>query len=133
MTIIRQFIRRKHFFITTPIFYANAQFTSRCQLLIQIQKAAQAAGLAPEVFCDRLSGSFRELFKTFRIQPTDFIRTTEHRHKRVVEQIWTKLRKRGFIKKAKYSGWYSIVDECFYSEHEIETVKSHVNGQQQKV
>lgn len=164
--VLLQFTRHKHFFITTPIFYANApphighlysaviadaayrwhqlKSTSTnespsCSLFstgtdehgVKIQKAAQMAGIEPKIFCDNISASFRKLFKKFNIQSTDFIRTSELRHQRVVEDVWLRLNQRGFIKKAKYTGWYSTIDECFYSQQDLEDVS--INGAKKKV
>ena len=50
----------------------------------------------------------------------DFIRTTEKRHKMAVENLWNILEKKNEIYLSKYSGWYSVSDEAFYSENEIE-------------
>ncbi|PIO76346.1 tRNA ligase class I [Teladorsagia circumcincta] len=74
----------------------------------------------PLKFCDESSKSFRNLFDKFAIETTDFIRTTEDRHKRCVEYIWKRLYDRDFIYKDIYSNWYSAVDECFFSENEVE-------------
>lgn len=49
----------------------------------QVQDAAIAAGMTPQQFCDDISASFRAVFDAFDISYTDYIRTTEERHKRV--------------------------------------------------
>ncbi|KAK6045485.1 tRNA ligase class I [Cooperia oncophora] len=142
--------KRRHSYITTPIFYANAaphighlytavlsDAASRWQKLrdpdgvhtfvsgtdehgIKIFRAAQKAKKDPLSFCDESSKSFRKLFDRFGIHTTDFIRTTEDRHKRCVEYVWKRLYDQDFIYKDTYSGWYSAVDECFFSENEVE-------------
>jgi methionyl-tRNA synthetase len=53
---------------------------------------------------------------------TDFIRTTEERHKKTVQHLWKELEKNDDIYLSKYSGWYSVSDEAFYNEDEIETI-----------
>ena len=53
---------------------------------------------------------------------TDFIRTTENRHKLSVQNLWTKLEKNDDIYLSKYSGWYSVSDEAFYTDEEIEEI-----------
>ncbi|VDM37290.1 unnamed protein product [Toxocara canis] len=170
IAILLQFTRRKHFFVTTPIFYANASSIAAphighlysaliadaayrwnvlkradssgappCSLFTtgtdehgtKIQKAAQAAGVQPKLFCDDVSASFRKLLSAFNIKPTDFIRTSESRHKRVVEDVWLRLSRRGYIRKAKYAGWYSTTDECFYSQRDLEDLC--INGTTKKV
>ncbi|KAK5972416.1 Methionine--tRNA ligase, partial [Trichostrongylus colubriformis] len=142
--------RRRHSYITTPIFYANAAphighlYTAvlsdaahRWQKLkdpngvhvfvsgtdehgIKIFRAAQKAKKDPLKFCDESSQSFRRLFDKFGIHTSDFIRTTEDRHKRCVEYVWKRLHDSGFIYKDIYSGWYSVVDECFFSSDDVE-------------
>ena len=51
---------------------------------------------------------------------TDFIRTTEARHKKTVQHLWSELEKNDDIYLSNYSGWYSVSDEAFYNEDEIE-------------
>jgi methionyl-tRNA synthetase len=60
------------------------------------------------------------LSKTLNLTNTDFIRTTEDRHKKAVQHLWNQLLKNDDIYLSKYSGWYSVSDEAFYSEEEIE-------------
>ena len=50
----------------------------------------------------------------------DFIRTTEQRHHTSVQNLWNILEKKGEIYLSKYSGWYSVSDEAFYTEDEVE-------------
>ena len=56
---------------------------------------------------------------TLNLSNTDFIRTTEDRHKKTVQYLWSQLEKNGDIYLSKYSGWYSVSDEAFYTEEEI--------------
>ena len=60
--------------------------------------------------------------KTLNLTNTDFIRTTEIRHKKSVQSLWNELKKRDDIYLSKYSGWYSVSDEAFYGEDEIEEI-----------
>ncbi|KAJ1368471.1 hypothetical protein KIN20_029606 [Parelaphostrongylus tenuis] len=87
---------------------------------IKILRAAEKAGKNPEKFCDETSRSFLKLFEKFGISNTDFIRTTERRHKECVEYVWKRLSDQNLIYKDTYSGWYSVVDECFYPNSEVE-------------
>uniref|UniRef100_A0A0K0DPV0 Methionine--tRNA ligase, mitochondrial n=1 Tax=Angiostrongylus cantonensis TaxID=6313 RepID=A0A0K0DPV0_ANGCA len=87
---------------------------------IKILRAAERAGQNPLKFCDETSGSFRNLFSKFDILNTDFIRTTEVRHKQCVEYVWKRLCDQNVIYKDTYSGWYSVVDECFFPNNEVE-------------
>ncbi len=72
------------------------------------------------IFCDELSNTFRSLTKTLNLSNDDFIRTTEKRHHQSVIEIWNRLVQSGDIYLDKYSGWYSVSDEAFYDEDEIE-------------
>ena len=63
---------------------------------------------------------FKELTKILNLTNNDFIRTTEKRHYKSVENIWQRLVESGDIYLDKYSGWYSISDEAYYDEDEIE-------------
>ncbi|KAK0405658.1 hypothetical protein QR680_018118 [Steinernema hermaphroditum] len=95
---------------------------------IKIQTAAEMCRQEPIQFCDRISNRFHQLFQEFDVAHTDFIRTSEERHKLAVEAVWNSLADKGLIYKDVYSGWYSITDECFYSEADIEPLK--VNGKE---
>ena len=76
----------------------------------------------PLKFCDEISKTFRDLSKILNLSNTDFIRTTEERHKKSVENLWNILEQRKEIYLSKYSGWYSVSDEAFYSEDEMEEI-----------
>ena len=71
-------------------------------------------------FCDEISKTFRDLSKTLNLSNNDFIRTTEKRHAKSVQNLWNILEKKKEIYLSKYSGWYSVSDEAFYSEDEVE-------------
>ena len=75
--------------------------------------------MEPLIFCDEISDSFKKLTKTLNLSNTDFIRTTEKRHIKSVQHLWDLLEKNGDIYLSKYSGWYSVSDEAYYSEDEI--------------
>ena len=137
----------KNFYITTPIYYPSAKphmghayssiiadFFARFKKIdgfdvnfltgtdehgLKIQRAAEKKNLDTLKFCDEISLTFRELSKTLNLTNTDFIRTTEERHKKTVQHLWSELEKNGDIYLSKYSGWYSISDEAFYNEDEI--------------
>ena len=137
----------KNFFITTPIYYPsgkphmghayssivsdviarfkrldgyNVEFlTGTDEHGLKIQRAAEEKGLDPKKFCDELSKTFRDLSKTLNLSNTDFIRTTEDRHIKSVQNLWEILEKKNQIYLSKYSGWYSVSDEAFYSDNEI--------------
>ena len=88
----------------------------------KIQRAAEQKKMDPLLFCDEISKTFRDLSQTLNLSNNDFIRTTEDRHAKSVQNLWNVLEKKGEIYLSKYSGWYSVSDEAFYSESEIEDV-----------
>ena len=85
----------------------------------KVEKAADAAGEAPQAFVDRVSRTFRDLSGPMAFTNDDFIRTTEARHRDSVQQLWRELVKRDEIYLDKYAGWYSVRDEAFYAESEL--------------
>ena len=137
----------KNYYITTPIYYPSAKphmghayssiiadFFARFKRIdgfdvhfltgtdehgLKIQRAAEKKDIEPIVFCDEISQTFRNLSKTLNLSNTDFIRTTEERHKKTVQHLWTELKKNDDIYLSKYSGWYSVSDEAYYNEDEI--------------
>ncbi len=138
----------KNFYITTPIYYPSAKphmghayssiiadFFARFKRMdgfnvhfltgtdehgLKIQRAAEKKGVKTLEFCDELSKTFKDLSKTLNLTNNDFIRTTEDRHKKSVQYLWNELKKNGDIYLSKYSGWYSVSDEAFYNDDEIE-------------
>ena len=141
----------KNFYITTPIYYPSgkphmghayssiiADFFARFKSIdnykvhfltgtdehgLKIQRSAEKAGKKPKEFCDQISQTFKDLSKTLNLSNTDFIRTTEDRHKKTVQHLWSLLEKNDDIYLSNYSGWYSVSDEAFYNEDEIEEIE----------
>ena len=141
----------KNFYITTPIYYPSgkphmghayssiiADFFARFKLIddynvhfltgtdehgLKIQRSAEKAGQKPKEFCDQISQTFKDLSKTLNLSNTDFIRTTEDRHKKTVQYLWSLLEKNDDIYLSNYSGWYSVSDEDFYNDDEIEEIE----------
>ncbi|NCX65696.1 MAG: methionine--tRNA ligase [Proteobacteria bacterium] len=89
---------------------------------LKIQRSAEKKGIDALEFCNEISQTFRDLSKTLNLTNTDFIRTTEERHKKSVQHLWKELEKNDDIYLSKYSGWYSVSDEAFYNEDEIEEI-----------
>ena len=138
----------KNYYITTPIYYPSgkphmghayssivADILARFKRLEgyevlfltgtdehgqKIQKEADKNKKDPKDFCDEISKTFRSLTKTLNLSNDDFIRTTEPRHFKSVNEIWNRLTKSGDIYLDKYSGWYSVSDEAYYDKDEIE-------------
>ena len=137
----------KPYYITTPIYYVNddphighAYTTLACDVLARfkrldgydvrfltgtdehgqkVEKAAEKAGVDPQSFTDRVSGNFRALAKAWGFTNDDFIRTTEERHVRAAQALWTTRVERGEIYLDTYAGWYAVRDEAFYAESEL--------------
>ena len=86
---------------------------------LKIQRAAEEKKIEPLKFCDEISKTFKDLSKILNLSNTDFIRTTEERHKKSVQYLWNELEKNNDIYLSKYSGWYSVSDEAYYNDDEI--------------
>ena len=139
---------KKNFYITTPIYYPSgkphmghayssiiADVIARYKRLegykvyfltgtdehgLKIQREAKKNNKDTQLFCDELSKKFNELTKILNLSNDDFIRTTETRHYKSVEDLWNKLVNSGDIYLDKYKGWYSVSDEAYYDGDEIE-------------
>ncbi|MGE0651134.1 MAG: methionine--tRNA ligase [Alphaproteobacteria bacterium] len=85
----------------------------------KVEQAAKTAGIAPQALADRNSERFRALARDMGYTNDDFIRTTEDRHARAVQHLWSVLAERGEIYLGKYAGWYSVRDEAFFAEKEL--------------
>ena len=135
------------FYITTPIYYVNDKphighaYTSlACDVISRFKRldgfdvffltgtdehgqkveiAAKNQKTNPLEFVDKVSLNFRDLLNTMHIKNDDFIRTTENRHLKSCQKLWNLLIKNGHIYLGKYSGWYAVRDEAFFSESEI--------------
>ena len=138
----------KHYYITTPIYYPSgkphmghayssiiADVIARYKRLegfkvhfltgtdehgLKIQREAEKNKKETQLFCDEISKKFKELTKILNLSNNDFIRTTEKRHYKSVENLWNKLVQSGDIYLDKYKGWYSVSDEAYYDNDEIE-------------
>ena len=139
----------ERYYVTTPIYYVNdaphighAYTTLACDVLARfkrldgydvkfltgtdehgqkVEKSAQAAGIDPQAFTDKVSQNFRDLADFMNFSHDDFIRTTEERHKISCQGIWKRLLDAGDIYLGSYAGWYAIRDEAFYGEGELTT------------
>ena len=137
----------KAFYVTTPIYYANAaphmghayttviaDFLARFHRLDgfdayflvgtdehgeKIFQAANQAGMDPQQFCDRISQRFRDAWQVLDISHDDFIRTTEERHKAVVRRILEAVHAAGDIYYDEYEGLYCVGCERFLTDKEL--------------
>jgi methionyl-tRNA synthetase len=99
---------------------------------LKIEQAAKTAKAKdPKEFCDAVSKEFYNLFKAANIDYTRFIRTTDSDHKLAVKHFWERLMKRGWIYKGHHEGWYSVSDETFVPDSQIDTIER--NGIEVKV
>ena len=85
----------------------------------KVEKAALDKGVDPKKFTDQVSENFRALSYILKLDNDDFIRTTEDRHIKSVQNLWNRLLENDEIYLSKYSGWYSVRDEAFVAENEI--------------
>ena len=135
------------YYATTPIFYVNAEphighaYTTTLVDVVtrfhrlkgddtyfltgtdehgeKVQKAAEAAGLSPQAYTDRISGQFRAVWDDLGIHYDEFIRTTEERHKKVVQEILQRVYDSGDIIFGEYGGLYCVGCERYYTEKEL--------------
>ena len=84
-----------------------------------IEKVAKKEGVAPIVIADRHAPTFQNLWQTFGIANDDFIRTTEPRHRKGVEEIIRRLDAAGDLYTASHEGWYCPPCEAFYPEKDL--------------
>ena len=136
-----------NFYITTPIYYPSGEphmghayssiladvfarfkrndnykvyfLTGTDEHGLKIQKAAEKNSLDPLTYCDKISKIFKDLTIKLNLSNDDFIRTTEKRHHKSVNDIWNRLVKSGDIYLSKYKGWYSVSDEAYYNSNEV--------------
>lgn len=135
---------QKTFYITTPIYYPSdnlhighayttvaADAMARFKRLTgydvyfltgsdehgqKIERSARASGQSPQEYVDKIVANFKHLWSRLNITNDDFIRTTEERHKEVVQHIFSRLYEQGDIYKASYEGWYCTPCEAFWTE-----------------
>ena len=135
------------FYITTPIYYVNdkphighsyttilADVLARYHRLLQqpvyfltgtdehgqkVQQAAEAGGISPQEHVDKTVIRFQDLWKRLDITHDDFIRTTDLRHKTIVQEILQDLYDRGEIYEAEYDGWYDVTSETFVTDKDL--------------
>lgn len=148
----------KAFYITTPIYYVNDRphiGHAYCTILAdtlaryhrlrgeqtyfltgtdehgqKVQEAAEKRGVSPQTHADKLHQTFRKLWPTLDVSNDDFIRTTEERHKKVVQHVLTTMYNNGDIYVKDYEGWYSTAAERFWTEKDLVDGKCPDTGQE---
>ena len=139
----------KTFYLTTPIYYVNdkphighAYTTILADVLARyhrnagretffltgldehgqkVQQAAEDRGIEPQQHCDEMAPRFIDLWEKLHISYDDFIRTTETRHKKIVQMFLQKVYDAGDIYEDEYEGLYSVSEERFITEKEAES------------
>ncbi|WP_018934298.1 methionine--tRNA ligase [Gracilibacillus lacisalsi] len=140
--------QKKTFYITTPIYYPSGNLhighaystvagdamarykrlrgydvrylTGTDEHGQKIQKKADEAGVTPQAYVDEIVSGIKDLWEKLDISYSDFIRTTEERHKKVVEKIFAKLLEQGDIYLDEYEGSYCTSCESFFTERQLE-------------
>ena len=85
----------------------------------KIERKARDAGVTPKEYVDHIVDGIKKLWKLMDIDYTDFIRTTDERHVKSVQQIFRKLHDQGDIYKSEYEGWYCTPCESFWTELQL--------------
>lgn len=139
--------KKKNFYITTPIYYASgnihightyccvcADTIARYKRLAgynvrfmtgsdehgqKIQEKAEAAGLEPKAYVDKIAASFKEVWKALDISYDWYVRTTDDYHVSVVQKVFSELLEKGDIYLGEYKGWYCTPDETFWSDSQV--------------
>lgn len=139
------------FYLTTPIYYVNdlphlghtycttiadilARFKKLCGEEVRFstgcdehgQKAETSAkekGLSPQVYVDEMSIIWKNLWDDMGIVYTNFIRTTEANHIKVVQEIFSKMYQNGDVYLGEYEGWYCTPCETFFTEGQLKEGK----------
>jgi len=141
----------ENFYLTTPIYYVNdiphighAYTTIACDALARfkrlagydtyfltgtdehgqkIERSAKDRGVGPQEYVDKIAGVFQETWQKLLISHDDFIRTSQERHKKVVQKIFETLLEQGDIYKGTYAGCYCTPCETFWLENQLEEGK----------
>lgn len=136
------------FFITTPIYYVNADphlGTAYSTIIADVQaryrrsagynvkfltgmdehgeKVAEAAAkhnMTPQEWTDSQAPHFKELWSKLEISNDDFIRTTEPRQHHAVQYLWERMKESGYLYKGSYDGWYCVPDETYFTDTQVQ-------------
>ena len=141
-------MEKKSYYITTPIYYPSAKLhighaycttiadsMARFKRLAgydvffltgsdehgqKIQRKAEEEGIKPIEYVDRIVDGFQKLWKRLDISNDDFIRTSEKRHEKVVQEIFKRIYEKGDIYKGSYKGLYCTPCESYWTEHQLD-------------
>jgi methionyl-tRNA synthetase len=87
---------------------------------IKMLQTARKEGVEPVELARRNSGLFLDMVEALNCSNDDFIRTSEERHHKASQEVWRRMEARGDIYLDSYVGWYSVRDEAYYDESELE-------------
>ena len=146
----------KTFYITTPIYYPSGKLhlgssytTIACDVLarykrlmgfdtfyltgldehgMKIQRKAEELGMTPKEYLDPMAADVQELWKKLDISYDKFIRTTDTYHEEAVAKAFEQLLEQDDIYLGKYAGWYSVSDEEFFTETQLEEIFRDESG-----
>lgn len=144
------------YYITTPIYYpsgklhiGNSYTTIACdaearfkRLMgydvfyltgtdehgLKIEQKAEKLGMKPQEYVDQMAAQIKELWKKLEITNDKFIRTTDDYHEKAVQKVFQQLLDQGDIYKGKYTGWYSVDDEEYFTESQLAEVYRDEDG-----
>ncbi len=85
----------------------------------KIERAAKAKNQIPKEYVDKIVEGFKKLWERLDVSYNDFIRTTDERHRKVVQQFFQQLYEQGDIYKSEYEGWYCTPCETFFTEYQL--------------
>jgi len=86
----------------------------------KVAQAAEEAGVSPQAWVDGIGQRFREAWRELTISHDDFIRTTEPRHARAVQELFRRIRDRGHVYQGVYRGYYCVGCEAFKLEKDLD-------------
>ena len=86
---------------------------------LKIQRKAQEKGITPIEYVDAIIANFKQLWNELNISNNDFIRTSEERHHKVVQDVLTKIFEQGDIYKKNYEGLYCVPCESYWLERQL--------------
>lgn len=138
---------KQSFYITTPIYYPSAKLHighAYCTTIAdsiarykrlsdfdvffltgsdehgqKIEQKAKEQGVTPIEYVDKIVAGFQNLWKRLNISNDDFIRTTQKRHERVVQEVFKRIYEKGDIYKGEYKGLYCTPCESFWLERQL--------------
>jgi methionyl-tRNA synthetase len=132
------------YYLTTPIYYTNGAphightyTTIVCDVIrrlkrlqdydvvmttgadehgVNVERSAQRAGKSPADFSTTMAEEFKMHWEELRLQPDEFVRTSEHRHHRTVQWMFDRCRQNGYVYKGSYTGQYCVFDNLYVND-----------------